>query len=298
MKHQKHTNKISEYNMLVISLIIIIILFQIYSFRYFTSEITNLKSHLSEKQNQDNQRFDFFENRVNKIEDDLENSISNIQEKINSTEKNLLEFQIDLKKEISSIKSKTSPDFSGIIEDSLESIVYIKTTWSSGTGFIISEDGYVVTNAHVLERARYANAITSDNEKKPMSLVGYDLDLDLALLKISGEYDPLEFGNSDDTKVGEKVIAIGNPQGLSFSVSEGIVSAVHRVSYGGGSYIQTDAALNPGNSGGPLINTEGKVIGINSLKYNAENIGFALESNLVKEWVNKASLEAYNKTLV
>lgn len=298
MMHYKHLNRKSKHNIIVISLIIIIILFQIYSFRYFTSEIANLRSYLNENQEQDNQRFDFFENRIDNIEDDLENSISDLQEKINSTEKNLLESQIDLKKEISSIKSKTSSDFSGIIEDSLKSIVYIKTTWSSGTGFIISEDGYIITNAHVLEYAKYANAITADNEKKPMSLVDYDLNLDLALLKISGNYNPLEFGDSNNVKVGEKVIAIGNPQGLSFSVTEGIVSAIHRESYGGESYIQTDAALNPGNSGGPLINTNGEVIGINSLKYNADNIGFALESNLVVDWINEISVEAYNKTLI
>ena len=132
-----------------------------------------------------------------------------------------------------------------------------------------------------------------------MKLIGYDSNADIALLKINGSYDYLELRNSDDVRVGEKVIAIGNPLGLSFSVSEGIVSAINREGANGlPAYIQTDAALNPGNSGGPLIGTDGKAIGINNYKARGENIGFALESNYIKDTVNEIALRKLNMTVL
>ena len=119
-------------------------------------------------------------------------------------------------------------------------------------------------------------------------------------MKIEGDYNVLNFANSDNVQIGEKVIAIGNPLGLQFSVSEGIVSAVHREGISElNSYIQTDAALNPGNSGGPLINKNGEVIGINNFKINTgESLGFALESNYIIESVNKIGQNSINKTLI
>ncbi|MCW8966733.1 MAG: trypsin-like peptidase domain-containing protein, partial [Candidatus Pacearchaeota archaeon] len=181
----------------------------------------------------------------------------------------------------------------------VEAVVSIQTNAAQGTGFVVTEDGYVITNAHVLEDAKYAQAITADQNVIPMSLVGYSATLDLALLKISGNYEYLNFANSNDVKVGEKVIAIGNPYGLSFSVSEGIVSAVSReVSSYEGRYIQTDTALNEGNSGGPLINTDGEVIGVNNFKIEGDNIGFALESNYVVDEINAIALSKLNQTLI
>jgi S1-C subfamily serine protease len=222
-----------------------------------------------------------------------------IQVKISDLTKNLLQTKTDFNKEISDIKAKTSSDFSGIIETAVNSVVTVRTDVAQGTGFIISPNGYVVTNAHVLYDATFSEAITSDKIIHEMKLIGYDTNLDLALLKIEGNYQYLELDNSDNIKVGEKVIAIGNPLGLSFSVSEGIVSAVERT----GSnnlpyYIQTDASLNPGNSGGPLINTNGKVIGINNFKARAESIGFALESNYIKSGINAISKKSLNQTIL
>jgi S1-C subfamily serine protease len=203
-------------------------------------------------------------------------------------------------KEISTLKTSISEDFSSIIEDSVKSVVTIRTDISQGTGFIIHEQGYVVTNAHIIKGASSATAITYDGEMHQVILVGTDDSMDITLLKIEGDYTPLEFADSDDVQVGEKVIAIGNPLGLQFSVSEGIVSAVHR----GGindieAYIQTDAALNPGNSGGPLINKQGEVIGINNFKVGGgESLGFALESNYIRETVNNIFQEAFAKNLI
>ena len=132
-----------------------------------------------------------------------------------------------------------------------------------------------------------------------MDLIGYNQELDIALLKIEGGYTPLKLGDSDKVDVGERVIAIGNPLGLSFSVTEGIVSAVNRdAGQGIPAYIQTDAALNPGNSGGPLIDVEGEVIGINNFKVTGDNIGFALESNYIKSILNDISQENLNQTII
>ena len=132
-----------------------------------------------------------------------------------------------------------------------------------------------------------------------MKLIGYNQKLDIALLKIPPQDSSLEFILSKDVEIGEKVIAIGNPLGLSFSVSEGIVSAKDRPGINNlPGYIQTDAALNPGNSGGPLINDDGKVVGINNFKAQGENLGFALQSEYVIIAINNIAIQAFNQTII
>jgi S1-C subfamily serine protease len=205
-----------------------------------------------------------------------------------------------LGEQFSKLKSSVGADFSNIIEDAVKSVVTIKTDVGQGTGFIITDDGYLVTNAHVLSGARVVQAIDYEQDTIDATFVGYDSDLDIALLKIPGTYNKLKLANSDNVQIGEKVIAIGNPLGLQFSVSQGIVSAVHREGPSGlEAYIQTDAALNPGNSGGPLIDTDGKVIGINNYKISSsESLGFALESNFIREGVNNIAQHELQETLV
>lgn len=210
-----------------------------------------------------------------------------------------------LTEELNLLQASAGEDFSGIFEQSVKSVVTIRTDVGQGTGFIVTEDGYIVTNAHVLadEQGRLAPgivAITFEQSKKNAIFIGSNGEFDIALLKISGDYDPLKFGNSNNVQIGEKVIAIGNPLGLQFSVSEGIVSAVRREGINGmNAYIQTDAALNPGNSGGPLINNQGKVIGINNFKIGSgENLGFALESNYVVDTTNEIYFNVFNETLI
>lgn len=234
-----------------------------------------------------------------KIKRDIEINNAEIRNKINELTENLFGIEDSFKSEISNIKAKTSSDFSGIIKQSISSVVTIKTNTAQGTGFLISKEGYVVTNAHVLSGANFANAITSEKKILSMQLIGYDEELDIALLKISSQNSFLEFVSSDEVEAGEKVIAIGNPLGLSFSVSEGIVSAKNRQGINEiPGYIQTDAALNPGNSGGPLINSNGKVIGINNFKAQGDNIGFALQSEYIIDSVNKISLKSFNQTII
>lgn len=168
-----------------------------------------------------------------------------------------------------------------------------------GSGFVVSEDGYIVTNKHVVsdENAEYTVFMGDDAKKYTAKVVATDPVNDVAILKIEASGLPfLEFADSDALNVGQTAIAIGNPL-LEFnnSVSVGVVSGLSRsITAGDGAgmseqlegVIQTDAAINPGNSGGPLLNLSGKVIGVNVAVASAENIGFALPSNLVKNDVN------------
>ncbi|MDX8412115.1 MAG: DegQ family serine endoprotease [Mariprofundaceae bacterium] len=160
---------------------------------------------------------------------------------------------------------------------------------SLGSGFLISEEGYVVTNNHVVENADEIIVTASDGNEYEAELVGTDAKLDLALLKIdSNGIKPVKLGDSDALRVGEWVVAIGNPFGLEQTVTAGIVSAKGRV-IGAGPYddfIQTDASINPGNSGGPLFNSKGEVIGINTAIISRSGgnvgIGFAIPIKLAK----------------
>ena len=130
--------------------------------------------------------------------------------------------------------------------------------------------------------------------------MGAIIEMDLAILKINGEYDYLKLEDPKNIQVGEKVIAIGNPEGLQFSVTDGIVSAVNRPGANEYStYVQTNAELNPGNSGGPLINKKGNVVGMNNFKLiQSEGLGFALEADKIKQGVNSIGEQLLNQTLI
>ena len=160
---------------------------------------------------------------------------------------------------------------------------------SLGSGFILSKDGYVITNNHVVDGADEVVVKNSDGEEFKAEVIGTDAKLDLALLKIKAKgLRGVQLGDSDKLRVGDWVVAIGNPFGLEQTVTAGIVSAKGRV-IGAGPYdnfIQTDAAINPGNSGGPLFNAKGEVIGINTAIYSRSGgnngIGFAIPINLAR----------------
>ena len=163
-----------------------------------------------------------------------------------------------------------------------------------GSGFFISADGYVVTNNHVIAQADEILVELVSGESLPAKVVGTDRNTDIALLKIEAQTDVpfAEFGDSDDTRVGDWVLAIGNPLGQEFSVSIGIVSARNRALSGNyDDYIQTDAAINRGNSGGPLFDMDGKVIGVNtailSPSGGSVGIGFSMASNVVSNVIDQ-----------
>ena len=156
-----------------------------------------------------------------------------------------------------------------------------------GSGVIFSYDGYIVTNLHILS-GQNINVKLDNGKNYLASIIGIDKNTDIAVLKISSseELKPINFANSDSLKIGDRVLAIGNPYGIGISVSNGIISATGR-DYGNPylQLIQTDAAINPGNSGGALINENGNLIGINSKIFSKtgayQGIGFAIPSNLV-----------------
>ena len=156
-----------------------------------------------------------------------------------------------------------------------------------GSGVLISNDGYIITNNHVIDKASEIEVTLNDNQKFQARVIGTDPTTDIALLKIDGNnFSFIPFGNSDNLKVGEWVLAIGNPFNLTSTVTAGIVSAKARGGIGSSgaeniqSFIQTDAAINPGNSGGALINTRGELVGINTAIYsqtgNFTGYGFAV----------------------
>ncbi|MBR3565296.1 MAG: trypsin-like peptidase domain-containing protein [Paludibacteraceae bacterium] len=202
------------------------------------------------------------------------------------------------RKEVKVINNGTNLDFTAAAEMSVNAVVHVKTTYqsqqynsdplidfffgrpmqpetrmtqASGSGVIISNDGYIVTNNHVIDKARQIQVVLNDKRTYLATLVGTDPNTDIALLKIDENDLPyLNFGNSDSLQVGEWVLAIGNPFNLTSTVTAGIVSAKARniniinADMKIESFIQTDAAVNPGNSGGALVNTRGELVGINT----------------------------------
>ena len=173
--------------------------------------------------------------------------------------------------------------------------------FSAGTGCVVRSDGVILTGSHVIEGAKDIDVTTSDGKVYKASILAkMGKNKDLALLKIEPKKSlrTIAFGDSEDVKVGQKVLAIGNPFGFSGTLTSGIVS---RIDYAKGR-IQTDAAINPGCSGGPLLNSQGEVIGISQSIYNPDNnisnigIGFAIPVNEAKKFIETANLCNTNLT--
>ena len=185
---------------------------------------------------------------------------------------------------------------------------YQSTAAAAGSGFILTEDGYILTNQHVIDKANTITVAMYDGTKYPATLVGYDASNDIAVLKIDAKgLTPVTLGDSDKLTVGDEVIAIGNPLGeLTFSLTKGNVSALDRAVTLSSSVtmnlIQTDAAINSGNSGGALFNMYGEVVGITNAKYSSsgysgqasiDNIGFAIPINSVRDIVTSIIEKGY-----
>ena len=204
--------------------------------------------------------------------------------------------------EVTQIEKSYQYSLIDIFEKSEESIVQVSvlrgdSDGGMGSGFVYSDEGYVITNQHVVRDAEKVMITFLDGESYIGDVIGRDRDLDIAVVKVnpSNTYlQPIKIGDSSKLKVGEKIAAIGNPFGLSGSMTSGIVSQMGRLlpqesGYSIPDVIQTDAAINPGNSGGPLINMKGEVVGINTAIQSAtgefSGIGFAVPSNTVKKVV-------------
>tara|TARA_X000001036_G_scaffold95928_1_gene88642 strand:- start:624 stop:2048 length:1425 start_codon:yes stop_codon:yes gene_type:complete len=248
----------------------------------------------------------------NFINNNIEKRINEIKEE-NNKELFLKNFKQTQNTEFSGLNIQR-PDFVEIAKKSINTVVHVKSSSAnsdfsiedfifgrnqrrpqigSGSGVIISSDGYIITNHHVIETAEDIQITTNDNQSYDAKIIGSDEQNDIALLKIESE-DELPyaiFGDSDSTQIGEWVLAVGNPFNLTSTVTAGIISAKSRSLDPTGrttqSYIQTDAAVNPGNSGGALINNKGELIGINTAiqTQTGSYVGysFAVPSNIAKK---------------
>jgi len=188
-----------------------------------------------------------------------------------------------------------------------EAVVKVSSSAGLGSGFFINEDGYLITNYHVIEKETKIEVTVFEKGKdgfekkkfKKVKIVAINPFVDLALLKVEGlgdtEVSYVYFGDTDDTKVGQKVFAIGNPLGLERTVTDGVVSTRNRA-FQGLVYLQTNADINPGNSGGALFNTSGEVIGVTNMGYIFfGGLGFAIPINYVKHFIENRDAFAYDK---
>jgi serine protease Do len=196
------------------------------------------------------------------------------------------------------VPSVVSLDTAGVREEALtdmwgRSLTRRRMTQGQGSGVIVSEEGHVITNAHVISGQSKIQVTMNDGTSHAATLIGQDSMLDIAVLKIqaAGPFVPLKLGDSSQVKVGQMVFAVGNPFGLGETVTQGIISAKERsISDQQGDLFQTDAAINPGNSGGPLVNLQGEVIGINVAIFSPDKenpgfqgVGFSIPSNDARE---------------
>ena len=196
------------------------------------------------------------------------------------------------------VPSVVSIDTAGVREETLRDVwgrsqIRRQMTQGQGSGVIVTAEGHVVTNQHVISGQQQIQVTLHDGKSYPAALIGEDLLLDVAVLKINapGPFTPLKLGDSSEVKVGQIVFAVGNPFGLSETVTQGIISAKERsISDQQRDLFQTDAAINPGNSGGPLVNLQGEIVGINVAIFSPDKenpgfqgVGFSIPSNDVRE---------------
>jgi len=274
---EKHAN-------ILYILVLFLLIFQLISFVFISIQFSKLNSKIDVE--------------VSQTKEGLTKEFTkNLQDYNNLNQRNFNDLSLAITKQTAQQKSfeqqidllkVNQDDFSGVIEKAVKGVVSVLTENSVGSGFIVTEDGYIITNYHVIQGKDSVKILTYDKRVIQADTIGIDKLRDIALLKIEGSYDYILLADSDSLQVGKKVIAIGNPLGLSFTVTEGIISGLDREGPNGlEEYVQTDVSLNPGNSGGPLISTQGEVVGMNNFKIgDAESLGFALESNSIRSSVN------------
>src|SRR3989344_934570 len=253
-----------------------------------TAQATNLKMYVDDKNQQLEQstttRLTTIENKLNIAKKEQQEGLKKISGRIEEVQQESNQKISEFEDQIKTIKIKNK-DFSSIIQDILKTVVTIRTNKGVGSGAIIDTKGYIVTNFHVLDGATQASVRTYDGKPYPITIIGSEKNTDSAVVKIqpTTNLKSLDFETAR-INVGDKVIAVGNPAGLEFSVTEGIISSTERTGENGVKYIQTDVSINPGNSGGPLVNIKSKIVGINTMKKeNMEGLGFAIHADVVKQ---------------
>jgi S1-C subfamily serine protease len=277
MKKESHTNMHITYGIILVILVANIIIFGVYYNNKITQDYNSKISLLNVQISKLDEQLD----KQVKEQELQQFQITNLESKLGESTAQYTSLIGELDQKVSDLVVE-SESFSEIISDKIDAVVSILTDNGQGSGAIISTEGYVMTNYHVIEGARSAVVKTYDGNSYSIKVIGYDKTNDLAILKIisNDTFDYLEFGNSEIVKAGQNVVALGNPAGLSFTATEGIISSPSRQADDGLYYIQTDTTLNPGNSGGPLINSQGEIIGIIDFKVSGyEELGFAIPSN-------------------
>jgi len=283
ISHKRHRNALY-------GLVVVLAILQIISFIVISMQVSKLNIKIDDEAERTARELKKYSSNL------MESYNSVYQENFNQISNAIIRQQKNLDNEIKLLKSARA-DFSGVVEDVVRGVVTIRTDDSIGTGFFVNPRGYIVTNYHVIRgNEDKIEVVSYDREVYSATFIGADKQRDLALLLVPGNFDSIELADRADIQVGKKVIAIGNPLGLSFTVTEGIISGVDREGPSGlDEYVQTDVSLNPGNSGGPLIDTRGKAVGINNFKIGgAEALGFSLSSFVIKKQVN----EIANQTIV
>lgn len=313
---QENKQKFGKIYLLIFFITLIIAIVQF----YFLNELTksfdnklNLFQQDIDKKLEDMQSELY--SKVSKIESDARTQISNLsqsvesikqesKENINSLTEKIGEVEKESSKKLSNLENKIdsgtiqSGDLTGIVERSLKATVSVLTNSGQGSGAIIDKRGFIVTNYHVVADTRKIKVMTYDSKLRDAKVIGYNYYKDVVLLKIEGsDFDFLEYGDSSNLAAGQKVIALGNPGGLDFTVTEGIISNPDREPKKDLHFVQIDVPINPGNSGGPLVNTDGKLIGIINYKLTGfESLGFALHSDIVKETTDDLIIKYYEAT--
>jgi S1-C subfamily serine protease len=264
----------------------------IYELKYGISnvedELINLKSKVEvQKKESDSNVKDLREKSLSAFES-LGNDLDDLRIQSSESRSAIQQLSEGLE-ELENVQIEASQDFSLIIEDVIESVVSVRATRGSlsslGSAVFVSPE-YLITNYHVIEDKDDFVISTYNGERFNADLIGYESTIDIAVLKVeNGNFDYLDFEDIDNVNVGEKVIAIGSPLGLSFSVTQGIVSSKNRVGPNGlNIYLQTDTPINPGNSGGPLVNLNKNLVAINTWKIGGvEGLGFSIRSEVVED---------------
>ncbi len=224
-------------------------------------------------------------NMLTNVQEDYKKKIESLTSALKTIEKKSDVKITELEKELKNVNIK-SGDFSAVLDEVLKGVVSVVTDKGQGSGALITKDGFVITNFHVIDGAKAIRVVDYKNNVYAALVNGSDKKLDIAILKIAPKsgLKRLTFTNSDSLKVGEKVVAVGNPAGLGFTATEGIISQVGRFAdRNSPGLLQIDVPINPGNSGGPIININGNMIGIAKSKIAGfESLGFAIPANTAK----------------
>lgn len=299
-----------EFNILSISFGLVIILIVGLGFSSYSSlskKIDSLKLEVNATLSEADSKLSALSNKLAADNENRNRQFAEIKEESQKTAKLAKEIEEQSANQLEKVKKdletvSSASDFSSVTAKTLPSIVSVITDRSQGSGAIISNEGHIITTEHLITGTRDIKILTHDNKTYPATIIAQtpinDISLykDIAILKIGTgnvTYPFLSFADSSQVKVGEKILALGSPYGLDFTVTQGIVSAVDReiddIEYKFDyKFIQVDAALNPGNSGGPVINKNGEIIGMTNLKLGwSEGLSFAIPSNVLREYKNK-----------